>query len=374
MHRTRNEERWNTEFHHYTSLEDFLGSPVQPGGITYQHQGYDIDILYEPRGSATTLVVFNAAVAFTHEHTPIFTGQTLARQTGTNLIAISDPLLRYQDISTAWYLGDQHTGPLRPVLTPAIHHVLNTAGSTRTILFGASGGGYAAGHCAHDFPDSIALLINPRLSLKRANGLHMPLYLAHGHNTIHNDLTDQHRKLLEPYGPLDLETAAQAGLNHDLLIYQNLLDARFIENQLIPFLDTAGEDPRLHLRFSNDGPDHARIPFQTLKQMIIELTQHADQKQAIQAVGFGNPTSANAQALRMLPTIGHDYIQLTKDVRAHNDRVDELEKTTKTLTDDIQQRQHKIARLQREPKLTHRLWRILPYQWRQRIKQAVRRT
>jgi pimeloyl-ACP methyl ester carboxylesterase len=374
MRRTRNEQRWATPFHHYPSLEDFLTSPVDPGGITFQHQGHDIDVLYEHRGSDATLVVFNAAIAFTHEHTPIFTGQTLARQAGTNLIAVSDPLLCHQQISAAWYLGDQHTGPLRPVLAPAIQHILNATGSTRTILFGASGGGYAAEHYAHQFPGSIALLMNPRLSLARANTFHMPRYMEHGHGITSNGvLTDEHHQLLERYGPVHLATAATDGLNHDLLIYQNLLDARFIQDQFLPFAEATGQDPRFHVRLANDGPDHVRIPFPTLRNIITTLQKTPHQPTAISTAGFTPYAHAGPQALQHMPKIGTEVIQLKNSTATLEQRVEELEATNQQLITEAHQYQQQLNRLQQEPKFAHRLWRVIPHRWRQRIKHLLKR-
>src|SRR5699024_5914055 len=172
-------------------------------------------------------------------------------------------------MTVAWYLGDETTGPLRPVLVPAIRHALKHLGGNTTMLFGASGGGYAAAHYAQHFPNCIALVINPRLTLERRAQDKMATYLRLGHQVDSNGaMTDSVRTLLADYGPTELAAQAQQGLNHDLLIYQNFFDSTFLQHHLLPFLHLAGADPRCYVRLANDGHGHLPIPPDTIRQII----------------------------------------------------------------------------------------------------------
>jgi len=313
MYRTRDEGRWNVPFHHYSSFKEFLEHPTHRGVHTFNYKNREIDILLESRESNTTLIVFSAAIAFTRKHTPYFSGRALAEKVGANLIAISEPMLYYSGISVAWYLGDNVTGPLRPVLTASIRHILDQLGSTKTILFGASGGGFAAAHLASDFPDSIGLLLNPRLSLERSSKSHMQRYFEHAHQTkIDGELAKRHKTLLSNYAPLNIEDQAKTGLNHDLLIYQNLLDASFIQHQFLPFMSVIRQDIRLRIRFENDGPGHVPVPSQRLRQIVQVLAKTTNTQDAIKAAGFAPQSRASIRAIEKLPRISRDFISITK--------------------------------------------------------------
>jgi hypothetical protein len=389
MHRTRNIEHWNTTFHNYPTFQDFLRTPdLQPGGHTINHNDRPLDILIEPRNSDATLVVFNAAISLNHTTTPYFTGRKLAKDANINLIAIADPTLYYGELSIAWYLGDTTTGPLRPIISPVLHHIINQLDSTRTILFGASGGGFAAAHLAQDFPDSIALAINPRLSLERQSRSKMAAYLKNAHQTKSNGIiTETERALLADYGPTRLKDQVQTGLNHDLLIYQNLLDYEFIEHQLAPFLKNTDGTDRLWLRYAVDKPGHAAIPPDTVRTILMTLATAPNQQAAIQASGFTPSDQTHHHLLEHLPTVGtqmaslhaerHQLITETNSLRHDLDtawaQLAEAHQTSQQLHQKVEQLEHQNTRLRAEPHLPQRVWRVLPHRIRQKLKLLLHR-
>ena len=383
--RTRNETRWSVPFRHYASLETFLAAPLQTGGNTFQHNGREIDLLIENRGSTTTLVVFNGAIPLNVQDLPYFTGRGIAEDLGLNLIAVSDPVLIHRDVTVAWYLGDETTGPLRPVIVPAIRHALKQLGGITTILYGASGGGFAAAHYAQHFPNCCALLINPRLTLERRAQDTMATYLRSGHQLESTGaMTDSVRTLLADYGPTDLAAQAQQGLNHDLLIYQNFFDATFLQHHLLPFLRIAGTDSRCYVRLANDGYDHLPIPPGTVRQILGILT--SGRLSAIRTAGFVPAAETPNLTGAFLPEIAERLDSLSKQNRRldrerdalevqqlrMNERIADLKARSDALDTNIQSLNDRVAQLRTEPPLWQRIWHILPRGFRKRLRRLMR--
>ncbi|MEV8144220.1 hypothetical protein [Specibacter sp. NPDC078709] len=304
MQRVRNLSRWNVDCFDYESPELFFGMRTTSGAHAIQYNGQILDLLVKDRGSSTTLVVFSGALSSKAKHTPAFGGRALAEDTGVNLIAVADPSMNMGEITVAWYLGNSHTGPLRSVLSDLIRHVVVSLGGTRTIMFGGSGGGFAAAHLAHDFPDSIALICNPRLSLERWSERPLRKYFNNCHNRLFSgQLTDDDRQFLAPYGPIEISALKDGPFNHDLLIYHNLLDPWFLNLQLFPFLEATPEDSRLKLQFSMDKLGHGGIPAHQVRRIVSQLAQDIDTESAIISAGFLPRHRATNSALLKYPDV-----------------------------------------------------------------------
>lgn len=98
-----------------------------------------------PATDRVILVAFNGAV--THRQgkkAPFFSGAGIARATGLPLIAISDPTLALDgEIPLAWYAGNQWMPDFPRRLADVLHKIAARLNS-RLLLFGGSGGGFAA--------------------------------------------------------------------------------------------------------------------------------------------------------------------------------------------------------------------------------------
>lgn len=284
MLRPRSLNRWNvcTE---YESAEAFLGTGTgHPHVHSIKHNGTYLDLLVHDRGASTTLVSFHAALTKRALTLPSLQGAGLAADTDCNLIAVSDPTLSAGDIDLSWFLGDKRTGPLPPIYSPLIQHALNQLGSSRTILFGASGGGYAAALYGEHFPDSIVLAVNPRLDLGARPSAEFGQYLDVAHQVHTNHKRVQARKefatvrLRQKYG--------ETGLPFDLCIYQNENDLIFMDHQVRPFVSKLSGDPRLFTRLGKDGRGHRPIPGEKLREIVRAMSADSDQRSAIESAGF----------------------------------------------------------------------------------------
>lgn len=281
MIRNRDDSRWEITAH--ASEESFLADVRLDGAHSIAKAGQYLDVYIENRLSPTTLVVFNSALTDKVPTVPVFSGRSLARAAGINLIAVSDPSIGMGDINLTWYLGNRNMGPLRPALSPIIRHALESLRTKRTVLFGASGGGYAVANFAHDFPGCIAIAVNPRLNMGRRPIPDIPNYLKVCHRTVNSTPM---KRLRGEYVIEEISSLTMEGLNHHFLLYQNSNDSVFLNNQAMPFIDAVGEDPNLHVCFNADNPGHSPIPGEVIRKILDALAVPGDDIADIRSAGF----------------------------------------------------------------------------------------
>ncbi|APT94558.1 hypothetical protein CSTAT_04155 [Corynebacterium stationis] len=289
MFRARDLSKWETQFTYY-SMEEYLSAQLQSGVHSIQIGSQIIDIYVENRGSNVTLVNFNAAANPSTKTMPSFRGSGLTEDVGINLIAVSDPTMVLGEIRLGWYLGNKDIGKLPPILAPLIQHALDSINTKRTILFGASGGGYAAVLYGQYFPDSIVFGVNPRLDLNALPKSATDKYLAAAHNNT--DPTNQPEG--KDFLPGKLSRLYKKSLPFDLCIYQNLGDKHFLNHQLIPLATDLADDPRLFTKVEWIRPGHVVIPGSRLRHLVAHLAAEDSQKDAIIKAGF-TPTVLNSK-------------------------------------------------------------------------------
>lgn len=304
MHRTRDHETWS--FNYHSSREEFLSAPRLGGAHSIECGGQALDMLVVDRRSPITLVAFHGAIPRTVSTYPRFDGQGIAKAASVNLVGVADPSIA-MGVSLGWHLGNKDIGPLKPILSPLIRHVVESLETQRTILIGGSGGGFAAAHFAHDFPGSMAFLFNPRLSLNRLprGSIRSYLKICHGLEGIEKVPSDSEREYLRPYGPTDIAEISHGRLNHSLLLYQNIEDENFLQTQFLPFVSKVHNDSRIWARLSHDGEGHVYIPRQNVQEILGAFSENAELDNAISAAGFASPLETLADAL-------HKYSEVDK--------------------------------------------------------------
>lgn len=254
----------------HSSIEEFLACEIRPGPHEI-HRGLPIDLLVEDRGASTTLIALHAA-APTHVTTlPMLSGRALAAATDVNLLAIADPsLVMHPDVSLGWYLGNRPQGRFRTLATPIIAHVLEQLGSTRTVFFGASGGGFAAGELSQDFPESLALLCNPRLDFTAHPRAAIRDYLVHCHSAVSR--TPQLR-IRDEFVPAALDVGWNCGPANTVAIIQNTGDRLYHDHQFLPFVQRHAEDPSVLHLLRDGGEGHRHVPRAELEQVIAGVAE-----------------------------------------------------------------------------------------------------
>ncbi len=304
MPRSRNIRQWKQPNFAFNTFEEFYSESRTQGLFTIRHNGDYLDFLVHDNRSRTTLVVFSGALSIKAKFTPAFSGIKLSQDTGVNLIAISDPSMSMGDITVAWYLGNEKIGSIAPYVTSAIQHIIKSLGSKNTIIFGGSGGGYAAARYAYEFPGCTAFIFNPRLNLEKwAEGpLKRYFRYALGHN-VNWPLSKGQLQEIEKYGPLRISDLAQGKRNHKLLIYQNLLDYNFLDLQVLPFMKESFGDENVLYRFELDDLGHNPIPSDKVREIIKILSLDMTDEEKFNKAKF---ISANTSIQTLLSLIAEN--------------------------------------------------------------------
>lgn len=278
----------------HRSVEEFLASEIGSGPHEI-HRGLPIDLLVEDRGASTTLIALHAAAPDHVTTLPMFSGRGLAEATGVNLLAIADPsLIMRTDLTLGWYLGNRPQGRFRTLATPIITHVLEQFGSTRTVFFGVSGGGFAAGELSQDFPESLALLANPRMDFTARPRAAVRDYLMHCHSAVSR--TPQLR-IRDEFVPAALDTRWNGGPVNTVAIIQNTGDRLYHDHQFLPFAQRHAGDPSVFHLLRDDGEGHRHVPRSELERVITGVVGVESISDALHDLGFhtGDPSTAHSQ-------------------------------------------------------------------------------
>ena len=280
----------------YGSVAEFLASEISSGHHEI-HRGLPIDLLVEDRGASTTVAAFHASAPDHVTRLPMLSGQGLTAAAGVNLLAIADPsLVMHPELKLGWYLGNRPQGPFRTLAKPLIEHVLTQLGSTRTVFFGASGGGFAAGALSQDFPDSLALLCNPRLDLRRPPHAAVRDYLVHCHAA--HSATPQ-RRIRAEFVPDALDDQWDGAPANTIAIIQNRQDRVYHDQQFLPFARRHAEHSSVFHLLRDDGEGHRHVPRAELERVISSLAQTPSFPDALRELGFRTSPPADGESQDM---------------------------------------------------------------------------
>lgn len=209
------------------SLTDFLQRPSssEGGRSVIEHRGLEIPCYFEDRGHHTTFVTFSGALTPDVTELPAFVGWGTTRHLKANVLILSDPSLALDPkLRLGWYAGSKQQPDLQSVLTRVIRAF---ACKTRVVMFGASGGGFAALEQATRLPGSIALVSNPQTDILR----------------YHERETAQYLHLAWRAG---LSESASLPFRHEVVTaYANPVDARviYVQNNSDAFHISNHEEP-----------------------------------------------------------------------------------------------------------------------------------
>lgn len=312
MQRLRDESRW--EFTRHAGVKSFLGAPNVSGAHAIKVGNQFLDVLVEDRQSPTTVVVFHSALNERQETVPVLQGHGIAERAGVNLVSVSDPSIALGDVDLAWYLGNRSLGDLRKHLSPVIRHAVQALGTERLILFGASGGGYAAVNFGNDFPESTVLAINPRLDLSARPHPQMGKYIkaCHGASSPTPMLRIRRSFVTE-------QVAESIGkrLRYNLLLFQNLGDRLYLEDQALPFIDKYKSDPKLFVRFEEYAEGHKPIPRALLDEIMAALATDGTIQDAINLAAFTrHPDYYETPGVEMSNSDGNGVREVAEEQKA----------------------------------------------------------
>lgn len=173
LHRTELEENqhdrrgivFGSEPHRFASLDDFLARDSSPNGNYEVDHGLPIHLHWTDRGADVTFVAFTGSVTSQVVNVPAFSGYGTTRHLDANVLLISDPsIIIDRRLHLAWNAGSLHQPQLQDDFTSIIR---TFAGNTRLVLFGPSGGGFAALEQATRFPGSTVIASNPQTDVRQ---------------------------------------------------------------------------------------------------------------------------------------------------------------------------------------------------------------
>ena len=226
------------------SEEFFELKELSEGVLTISFDCVDVDLLIKGidrlDARKATLVCFSGAISNRElKSAPFFSGVNIAEELNLPIISIADPSLALSgDILLSWYAGSELSADLPDILAKILDQVSLMLGA-RLILFGGSGGGYAALSVVQLMASLAAAAVwNPQTSISKYNAravdnfittcfpnakIKDDLYGALDHAGIRHDLNSVY--------------ASQTPLvPHDILYIQNEGDKFHVEHHAVPFM------------------------------------------------------------------------------------------------------------------------------------------
>lgn len=203
---------------------------------------------WENKGADTTLVTFSGAVGSKVETVPAFLGMRVTSPFSVNRLLISDPALALSsDLRLGWYAGTNEWSSL-PVDVSEVIHRFSMGG--RTVLFGPSGGGFAALEQSVRIPGATVLAVNPqtdilmydRAAVERYRDICWP-----GHGEFRQDETPFIHSVVSRFAePVDAS----------VIYVQNTGDRFHVRQHLNPFREAAHSSNKIFYAESYFGDGH----------------------------------------------------------------------------------------------------------------------
>lgn len=210
----------------YQSVEEFCATfaTSKDSGALEVSDSVPIQMRWFNRKSDTTFVTFSAAITRrAATEVPVFTGWGTTKHLKANVLMISDPsLILDSKLNLAWYVGSES----QPNFVSSLNAILNTfAASTKLVLFGASGGGYAALTQAARLAGTTAVVSNPQTDIRKFSYYPEFKRLAWpSHET--------------PHVPLEVISSFSTPVDCQVVYIQNIQDVDHVEKHFSPFMDS----------------------------------------------------------------------------------------------------------------------------------------
>jgi pimeloyl-ACP methyl ester carboxylesterase len=125
------------------------------------------DFLLEPREGAPLVVAFHGAVSRDSVTLPYFEGRFVLSEVPASKLFVADASLGLDpQMTLAWHAGSS-TFPAQVSMVQIIARIAEVLRSKQVVLFGGSGGGFAALYYSRRLPGSICMIWNPQTDLTR---------------------------------------------------------------------------------------------------------------------------------------------------------------------------------------------------------------
>jgi hypothetical protein len=234
-------------------------------------QQVDLHFLYKPAKNPKGLMIgFHGALPKINEVSsfafPIFRLYKL-NQDSVSVLSFSDPVLEHyapDGLRLSWFMDTEKIQSSLPICN-IIKHINQLEGTSNTLFFGTSGGGFPAIQYA-SMLGQMALVSNSQLSL-----------CEHSLFQVMKDILSKNGDRL--IGEEDSKQVVQRyGLPSKILLYTNTLDTLHMEKHSKPFvafMNTIGHADRIQFRTFEGVPDkpHLTVHHVQWDQPFIEIAK-----------------------------------------------------------------------------------------------------
>jgi len=231
----------------------------------------DAAIDFCPGGSNTAFVSFSAALFVSEWTVPYFVGTTLAGDLPVHRVMLSDPGLDTPGAPRlAWYAGTSVVSGR--MLGEFLRWVVDATGATRVVLFGASGGGFAALNYARYFPGSTVIAVNPQTNILRYYPESWIKYAESAFGTVTPNAASEAIRDRTVYDQCaEYSNRADASV----LYVQNETDTFHIVEHMHPFLGFCSPDLEVRVLMGDWGAGHVAPPRDELQEIVQATLQES---------------------------------------------------------------------------------------------------
>lgn len=250
----------------YGSLSEFLTRTTTPAGnVEIRQNGHPLQMHWSAGSDDVTFVVFSAAVSPSVASVPAFSGMRTTEHLSANVLMISDPsLILDRELTLGWYAGNSRWPRLQDDLTQVI---TSFARDSRIVLFGASGGGYAALEQSTRMPGSVVLAVNPQTDTNR--------YLSWAIERYDRVAWQIEERRLQPYSSTVVPAFSQP-VDANVIYVQNTGDVFHVRNHWQPFASELHEDNRVLLLSPDLGKGHVGPGSESYRALFSAVTMTSD--------------------------------------------------------------------------------------------------
>lgn len=205
--------------------------------FTREYDGLRYDFAFAKKPKAKRLfVLFSGAASRDKVNPPVFQRWKWADRFPGHVLYVSDPALyEHERLGLAWYVGVGSKDPL-PFIAQTVHELAAylKIKPKRTVMYGSSGGGFAALRM-QDFLDGVtSVAINPQVTLRKYNKGLVNHYLTLCHDTQFDRFDFEGNA-----NRFDLLANPKTTKNR-LILVQNVLDKGHYENHFSAYCRMLG--------------------------------------------------------------------------------------------------------------------------------------
>jgi hypothetical protein len=186
----RSDTRWGRSVIEWPSLDAFLATKEVQSGVhsvpigEFVGKPINYDFFLTARSGTVLLCHFHGNAPREGNILPVFTGFGVTSSIATSMFIPSDSVLALDTgLTLAWHFGCKGIR-LQAITASIVKKLQSILYAPRVVVWGGSGGGFAAIRVAKDLPNAIALVWNPQTNIAKYGKSQVTRYLHAAFPTI----------------------------------------------------------------------------------------------------------------------------------------------------------------------------------------------